>query len=193
MCELVLGRRGEGPDLTDLRVRFAQVSAALRERAVTNIAAWRYTPLLFAAEVGVDPGDPAPGPAAFHAFCARTQRDWPLTGTVPTSDATRRSADTRAALAALTEHPEGFAAVVRRATEHTARLGVRAPDPHLAWTAWQTASALGSPNPQRLLAAVRTAARGAVCTPGGRSLTRRTRRPWNGSCSPAPAARRGRR
>ncbi|MGP4111250.1 malto-oligosyltrehalose synthase [Streptomyces sp. 4N509B] len=159
--ELLLGRYGEGPELTDLRVRFAQVTAALRAKSVEDTACYRYTPLLFAAEVGGDPDAPALDPAGFHAFCARVQRDWPLTGTALTTHDTKRSADVRAALAALTEHPRGWAEVVTRATEQTARAGVRAPDPHLAWTAWQTAFAMGFPEPERLLATMRKSAREA--------------------------------
>jgi (1->4)-alpha-D-glucan 1-alpha-D-glucosylmutase len=148
---LVLGQYGEGPALSEVRVRFAQVSAALRAKAVEDTACYRYTPLLSAAEVGGDPGAPALPPEAFHAFCARMQRDWPLTGTVLTTHDTKRSGDVRAALAALSEHPRGWAELVGRLTEETARTGVRAPDPHLAWTAWQTAFALGFPYEERLL------------------------------------------
>lgn len=152
--DLVLGRFGEGGDLTDVRVRFAQVAAALRAKAVEDTACYRYTPLLATAEVGGDPGRPALPPEAFHAYCARIQRDWPLTGTVLSTHDTKRSGDVRAALAALTEHPRGWAELVLRLTEETARAGVRAPDPHLAWTAWQTAFALGVPDRERMLAAM---------------------------------------
>ncbi|MEO3753838.1 malto-oligosyltrehalose synthase [Streptomyces sp. B6B3] len=159
--DLVLGRFGEGPDLTEVRIRFAQVSAALRAKAVEDTACYRYTPLLSAAEVGGDPGQPALPPEAFHAFCARTQRDWPLTGTVLSTHDTKRSGDVRAALATLTEHPRGWTDLVSVLTEETARAGVRAPDPHLAWTAWQTAFALGFPDRERLLAAMLKSAREA--------------------------------
>jgi (1->4)-alpha-D-glucan 1-alpha-D-glucosylmutase len=152
--ELALGRFGEGETLTDFRVRFAQVSSALRAKAMEDTACYRYAPLLSAAEVGGDPGAPALPPAAFHAFCARIQRDWPLTGTVLSTHDTKRSGDVRATLAALSEHPRGWAELVTRLTEDTARSGVRAPDPHLAWTTWQTAFALGFPDRERLLAAL---------------------------------------
>ncbi|MGP3970699.1 malto-oligosyltrehalose synthase [Streptomyces sp. 6N223] len=151
---LVLGQYGEGPGLTEVRVRFAQVSAALRAKAVEDTACYRYTPLLSAAEVGGDPGAPVLAPEAFHAYCARIQRDWPLTGTVLTTHDTKRSGDVRAALAALSEDPRGWGELVARLTEETARAGVRAPDPHLAWTAWQTAFAVGFPDQERLLAAM---------------------------------------
>ncbi|MDT0266306.1 malto-oligosyltrehalose synthase [Streptomyces sp. DSM 44915] len=150
--ELALGRFGDAADQADFRVRFAQVASALRAKAVEDTAGYRYTPLLSAAEVGGDPGMPALPPAAFHAFCARTQRDWPLTGTVLTTHDTKRSGDVRAAQAVLTERPRDWAALVSQLTEATAATGVRAPDPHLAWGTWQTAFALGHPDRERLLA-----------------------------------------
>ncbi|WP_062214195.1 malto-oligosyltrehalose synthase [Streptomyces sp. NBRC 109706] len=150
--DLALGRFGEGADRTDFRVRFAQVASALRAKAVEDTAGYRYVPLLSAAEVGMDPGSPALPPAAFHAFCARLQRDWPLTGTVLTTHDTKRSGDVRAAQATLTERPRDWAALVTQVTEATAAAGIRPPDPHLAWTTWQTAFGLGGQDRQRLLA-----------------------------------------
>ncbi|WP_059011340.1 malto-oligosyltrehalose synthase [Streptomyces specialis] len=150
--ELALGRFGEGTDLTAFRVRFAQVSSALRAKSVEDTAGYRFSPLLSAAEVGGDPGRPALPPEAFHTFCARLQRDWPLTGTVLSTHDTKRSADVRATIATLSEHPRGWADLVARLTAETARDGVRAPDPHVAWTTWQTAFALGFPDKERLLA-----------------------------------------
>ncbi|ONK10644.1 malto-oligosyltrehalose synthase [Streptomyces sp. MP131-18] len=152
--ELALGRFGEGEGLTDFRVRFAQVSSALRAKAVEDTACYRYAPLLSAAEVGGDPGQPALPPDAFHSFCARLQRDWPLTGTVLSTHDTKRSGDVRATVSALSEHPRGWSELVTRLTESTARAGVRAPDPHVAWATWQTAFALGFPDRERLLAAM---------------------------------------
>jgi (1->4)-alpha-D-glucan 1-alpha-D-glucosylmutase len=168
--ELALGRLATGPDADDFRVRFAQVSSALRAKAVEDTAFYRYTPLLSACEVGGEPGSPTLSPAAFHAYCARVQRDWPLTGTVLSTHDTKRSADVRAVLRALAEHPDGWARVLPRLTEETARTGSRAPDPHLAWTVWQSALGLGADGaeedgPERLLATVLKSAReGALHT-----------------------------
>ncbi|MDT0305726.1 malto-oligosyltrehalose synthase [Streptomyces sp. DSM 44917] len=157
--ELALGRFGEGPGLSDFRVRFGQVSSALRAKAMEDTACYRYAPLLSAAEVGGDPGRPALPPADFHAFCARIQRDWPLTGTVLATHDTKRSGDVRAAVVALAEHPVGWAESVSRLTEETAAAGVRAPDPHVAWIAWQTAFAFDFPERERLVAALLKTAR----------------------------------
>ncbi|MGP3940566.1 malto-oligosyltrehalose synthase [Streptomyces sp. 6N106] len=147
--DAALGRLGDGPDHRDFCARFAQTAAALRAKSVEDTAFYRYTPLLSAAEVGGDPGRPAVAPEEFHAFAARLLRDWPATGTVLSTHDTKRSADARARLAALTECPGWWARMVEELTR-----SVPAPDPQLAWTAWQTALALGHGDAARLVPAV---------------------------------------
>ncbi|MGW7514954.1 malto-oligosyltrehalose synthase [Streptomyces sp. NPDC054796] len=139
--DLALGRLGEGPGQRDFAARFAQVSSALRAKSVEDAAFYRYIPLLSACEVGGSPGAPAVAPDAFHAYCARLQRDWPTTATALSTHDTKRSADVRAALATLTECPGRWA----RFLEDTRITGAtdRAPDRHTAWAAWQTAVGLG--------------------------------------------------
>jgi (1->4)-alpha-D-glucan 1-alpha-D-glucosylmutase len=137
--DLVLGRAGDGPDLMELRTRFAQTSSALRAKSVEDTAFYRYVPLLSATEVGGEPGSPAVSPARFHAYCARVQRDWPLTGTVVSTHDTKRSADVRAALAVLTQCPGRWADVLAEVTHD----GEGVPDGQLAWAAWQTVFGLG--------------------------------------------------
>ncbi|MYV54610.1 malto-oligosyltrehalose synthase [Streptomyces sp. SID3212] len=131
--ELALGRLGTGPDHVAFCARFAQTSSALRAKSVEDTAFYRYVPLISANEVGGDPGDPAVSPERFHAYCARLARDWPTTGTVLTTHDTKRSADVRAGIAVLSECPERWGDLLERVT------GVAAPDPQMAWQAWQTA------------------------------------------------------
>ncbi|NEY34159.1 malto-oligosyltrehalose synthase [Streptomyces sp. PRKS01-65] len=144
--DLVLGRAGDGPDHVEFRTRFAQTASALRAKSVEDTAFYRYVPLLSANEVGGDPGAPAISPERFHAYCARVQRDWPLTGTVVTTHDTKRSADVRAALAVLTEAPRRWADVLAEA----AGAGDGAPDGQLAWAAWQTVFGLGPADGERV-------------------------------------------
>ncbi|MEU5197724.1 malto-oligosyltrehalose synthase [Streptomyces scabiei] len=144
--DLVLGRVGEGPEHAEFRARFAQTSSALRAKSVEDTAFYRYVPLLSANEVGGDPGSPAVSVRDFHAYCARVQRDWPATGTVLSTHDTKRSADVRAAVAVLAECPGRWAGVLADVT----RDGPGAPDPQLAWAAWQTAFGLGPADPDRL-------------------------------------------
>ncbi|MEU6314776.1 malto-oligosyltrehalose synthase [Streptomyces sp. NPDC047014] len=131
--------------------RFAQTSAALRAKSLEDRAFYRYAPLLSATEVGGEPGRPAVAPAEFHAYCAELERDWPASGTVLSTHDTKRSADVRARISALSQAPEAMGRP-------------EGADPHLAWTARQTALGLG-PVPEAvprladaLLKAVREAA-----------------------------------
>ncbi|MEU6477613.1 malto-oligosyltrehalose synthase [Streptomyces sp. NPDC047017] len=144
--DLVTGRAGDGPDVVELRTRFAQAASALRAKSVEDTAYYRYVPLLSANEVGGDPGQPGVSPEDFHAYCARVQRDWPVTGTVVSTHDTKRSADVRAALAVLTECPERWARVLAEVTGE----GGSGPDAQVAWAAWQTVFGLGQADPERV-------------------------------------------
>ncbi|BAU86853.1 malto-oligosyltrehalose synthase [Streptomyces laurentii] len=148
---LALGTYGDGTEHRAFRARFAQTASALRAKSVEDTAFYRYTPLLSANEVGGDPGRPAVSPDEFHAFCARLARDWPATGTVLSTHDTKRSADVRAGIAVLSQCPERWAELLAEVTGGTDGAdSAAAPDPHLAWTAWQTAFGFGSPDPERL-------------------------------------------
>ncbi|MEU5821390.1 malto-oligosyltrehalose synthase [Streptomyces sp. NPDC047803] len=133
--DLALGLLGDGADRAAFCARFAQTSSALRAKAVEDTAYYRYLPLISANEVGGDPGHPAVEPEDFHAFCTRLARDWPATGTALTTHDTKRSADVRAGIAVLSQCPGRWAGLVAG----LARSAQAAPDPQLAWQAWQTA------------------------------------------------------
>ncbi|MFI6408397.1 malto-oligosyltrehalose synthase [Streptomyces sp. NPDC050548] len=148
--DLLLGRYGDGPEEVEFRVRFAQTASALRAKSVEDTAFYRYVPLLSATEVGGNPGSPAVSPEDFHAYCARVQRDWPVSGTVLSTHDTKRSADVRAALAVLTEVPERWADVLTEVT----RTGEGVPDAQLAWAAWQTVFGLGTADAERVQGAL---------------------------------------
>ncbi|MFG3282326.1 malto-oligosyltrehalose synthase [Streptomyces sp. NPDC048111] len=153
---LALGTLGDGPDEARFRTRFAQTSSALHAKSVEDTAFYRYTPLLSVNEVGGDPARPSVTPEEFHAFCARLARDWPATGTVLSTHDTKRSADVRARIAVLSECPQRWAALLERLA------GAGAPDPQLAWIAWQTSVGLaGLPATERLEAALLKAVREA--------------------------------
>ncbi|MFF2848337.1 malto-oligosyltrehalose synthase [Streptomyces sp. NPDC058001] len=149
--DFLTGGYGHGPDQDGFRARFGQTASALHAKSVEDTAFYRYTPLLSATEVGGNPGSPSVTPEDFHAFCARVQRDWPLTGTALSTHDTKRSADLRAGIAVLTECPGRWAALLADVTAGTAGLaGVRAPDPQAVWVVWQTAVAFGFPSGERL-------------------------------------------
>ncbi|MFF5128799.1 malto-oligosyltrehalose synthase [Streptomyces syringium] len=137
--DAALGRLGDGPDHRDFCARFAQTASALRAKSVEDTAFYRYVPLLSANEVGGTPQRPAVSPGEFHAYCARLRRDWPATGTVLSTHDTKRSADARARIAALTQYPRRWADLMDRLAALAA-----APDPHVAWVAWQSALGIGA-------------------------------------------------
>ncbi len=150
--DLALGRFQDDPDCADFAARFAQTASALHAKSVEDTAFYRYPVLLSACEVGGDPGEPALGPEIFHAFCARTQRDRPLTGTVLSTHDTKRSADVRARIAVLSECPDRWRDVLGElsggADGAVGGMGVDGTgpaDPMVSWLAWQTAFGLGAP------------------------------------------------
>ncbi|MEV5612677.1 malto-oligosyltrehalose synthase [Streptomyces sp. NPDC052225] len=160
--ELALGRRGTGPRHRAFRDRFAQTASALRAKSVEDKAFYRHTPLLSALEVGGCPDAPATAAEAFHAYCARVQRDWPYTSTALSTHDTKRSADVRAGIAVLTQCPGRWEALLAGVTERTAHGGgTSAPDLQLAWAAWQTVAGLGPAEPERLQRAMLKHAREA--------------------------------
>ncbi|OLZ67435.1 malto-oligosyltrehalose synthase [Streptomyces sp. IMTB 2501] len=135
-------------DRVEFRTRFAQTASALRAKSVEDTAFYRYVPLLSATEVGGDPGRPGVSPEDFHAYCARVQRDWPVTGTVVSTHDTKRSADVRAALAVLTECPGRWAELLAEVARFEEDPGE--PDGQLAWAAWQTVFGLGPAEEERV-------------------------------------------
>ncbi|MFI9246746.1 malto-oligosyltrehalose synthase [Streptomyces sp. NPDC053086] len=137
-------------DRVEFRTRFAQTASALRAKSVEDTAFYRYVPLLSAAEVGGDPGSPGVFPEDFHTYCARVQRDWPLTGTVVTTHDTKRSADVRAALAVLTECPDRWTKLLAEVSRDVQG----APDGQLAWAAWQMVFGLGPAEEERVQGAL---------------------------------------
>ncbi|MFE6891075.1 malto-oligosyltrehalose synthase [Streptomyces sp. NPDC057694] len=154
--DLALGLLGAGPRHEAFRARFAQTSSALRAKSVEDAAFYRYTPLLSALEVGGCPREPAVSAEAFHAYCARVQRDWPDTSTVLSTHDTKRSADVRAGISVLTQCPDRWETLLSEVAGRAT-----APDPQLAWAAWQMVAGLGPAEPERLQQAMLKHAREA--------------------------------
>ncbi|WP_128374754.1 malto-oligosyltrehalose synthase [Streptomyces cavernae] len=138
--DLVLGRAEDSAEHRAFRARFAQTSSALRAKSVEDTAFYRYVPLLSATEVGGEPGRPAVSPEEFHGYCARVQRDWPVTGTVLSTHDTKRSADVRAAISVLSQCPQRWGEVI----------GEPGADPLVMWAARQTEFGLGHFDEERI-------------------------------------------
>jgi (1->4)-alpha-D-glucan 1-alpha-D-glucosylmutase len=165
--DLALGALGRSPDKDDFVARFAQVSTAVRAKAVEDTAFYRWFPLLSLNEVGGEPDGRGTEPDEFHAFCARLQRDWPATGTVLSTHDTKRSADVRARIAVLSEAPQEWRQWLADADGAYAHLRAGVPDRHAQYLVWQTLVGAGAdPDdvgacPARVVEAVRKSLREA--------------------------------
>lgn len=123
----------------EFMIRFQQVCAATQAKGVEDTAAYRWTRLVSANEVGSDPDRPASDPAGFHQLALRLATDWPATMTTLSTHDTKRQEDVRLRLAALAESPVGWRRAVETWHDQTASLpGAHPPDPQTEYLLWQT-------------------------------------------------------
>ncbi|MEM7643036.1 MAG: malto-oligosyltrehalose synthase [Pseudomonadota bacterium] len=122
------------PGNAELRIRLQQLTGAAIAKAQEDTAFYRWTPLLSANEVGGEPDEPAMDAGAFHAAMVRRQTEQPHGLTLISSHDTKRSADARMRIAAISHDP---------AARDTLMNMVRPiPDPwrwYLAQSAWAAA------------------------------------------------------
>jgi (1->4)-alpha-D-glucan 1-alpha-D-glucosylmutase len=94
-----------------LLVRWEQLSGAVMAKGHEDTAEYRISAALALADVGGDPGDDARDAVArFHTQQETRVADGRAGMTATTTHDTKRSEDTRARLAALTEHADAYAA-----------------------------------------------------------------------------------
>jgi (1->4)-alpha-D-glucan 1-alpha-D-glucosylmutase len=165
---LLLGRgvdAGRRPIRDELIIRFQQTCAAVQAKGVEDTAAYRWTRLVSANEVGADPDHPARGAVEFHRFARRLADDWPASMTTLSTHDTKRQEDVRARLAALAESPAAWANEVtfwhRRAGELSG--GARL-DPPSEYLMWQTLVGAWPIDADRLTSYLRKAMREAKLT-----------------------------
>ncbi len=82
--------------------RFQQLTGPAMAKSVEDTAFYRFLPVPAANEVGGHPGEPFVSVAELHEHNGRIQRDWPTTMTALSTHDTKRSADVRSRLDALT-------------------------------------------------------------------------------------------
>ena len=165
---LLLGRGVEAglrPVRDELIIRFQQTCAAVQAKGVEDTAAYRWTRLISANEVGGDPDHPGRGAAEFHRFARRLADDWPASMTTLSTHDTKRQEDVRARLAVLAESPEAWAREVAiwhgRASELSG--GPRL-DPPTEYLMWQTLVGAWPIDADRLTSYLRKAMREAKLT-----------------------------
>ena len=85
--------------------RFQQLTGPVAAKGEEDTALYRWLPLPHRCEVGVDPSRATTTADAWNAACAVAQQRWPERLTTLSTHDTKRSADARARLAALTTVP----------------------------------------------------------------------------------------
>lgn len=93
--------------------RFQQTTGAVMAKGVEDTAFYRYTRFVALNEVGGDPGRFGWSVEDFHAASTLRAKRFPRAMLATTTHDTKRSADVRARLVALTHHAERWAEVVR--------------------------------------------------------------------------------
>jgi (1->4)-alpha-D-glucan 1-alpha-D-glucosylmutase len=139
LADILLGRhRGRVED--ELVARFQQVTGPVMAKGVEDTTFYTYNRLVILNEVGGSPGRFGVAPEEFHDGNEHVARNWPGTLLATSTHDTKRSEDTRARIALLSEIPTRFAAAVsewsRFGDRHRADPSL--PDRNAEWLLYQT-------------------------------------------------------
>jgi (1->4)-alpha-D-glucan 1-alpha-D-glucosylmutase len=93
--------------------RWQQFTGSIMAKGLEDTALYIYFPLASLNEVGGDPRLSLADPSAFHELIAMRQKNWPNSMNATTTHDTKRSEDTRARIAILSEIPEKSEAALR--------------------------------------------------------------------------------
>ena len=93
--------------------RWQQFTGSIMAKGMEDTALYIYFPLASLNEVGGDPRLSSADPSKFHKLIARRQKNWPNSMNATTTHDTKRSEDTRARIAVLSEIPEKWEAALR--------------------------------------------------------------------------------
>jgi (1->4)-alpha-D-glucan 1-alpha-D-glucosylmutase len=105
LTDVLTGRLvGEAESL--VVTRFQQLTGPVAAKGEEDTALYRWLPLPHRCEVGADPGRTTLGAEDWHAACTQAQTRHPQRLTTLSTHDTKRSADARARLAALTATPD---------------------------------------------------------------------------------------
>ena len=128
-----LDRQVTGDPTGELATRIQQTSGMVVAKGTEDTVFYRYTRFAALNEVGGSPDRFGIDLDTFHALAAKRDSGAPATMTTLTTHDTKRSEDTRARMAVLSEIADEFADAVRVWSAHC-RLG----EPSLELLAWQT-------------------------------------------------------
>ena len=93
--------------------RWQQFTGSIMAKGLEDTALYIYFPLASLNEVGGDPRVPTTGHSSFHELIARRQMNWPDSINATTTHDTKRSEDTRARIAILSEIPGRWESALR--------------------------------------------------------------------------------
>jgi (1->4)-alpha-D-glucan 1-alpha-D-glucosylmutase len=93
--------------------RWQQFTGSIMAKGMEDTALYIYFPLASLNEVGGDPRVSTTDHSAFHQLIATRQKNWPDSMNATTTHDTKRSEDTRARIAVLSEIPEKWEAALR--------------------------------------------------------------------------------
>lgn len=145
----------------EFRVRFQQTCGPIQAKGIEDTAFYRWFHLTALNEVGGNPGEFGITPRELHRFAERILADWPDTLTALSTHDTKRSEDTRARLAPLSEVPVQWSAWMHSAIALAKDVRLHELDPATEYLIWQTLVATWPITPQRLKTYTRKAVREA--------------------------------
>lgn len=150
-----------GPAEALVVTRFQQLTGPLAAKGEEDTAVYRWLPLPHRCEVGADPSRPTVTADEWHAACATAQARWPERLTTLSTHDTKRSADARARLAALTGDPTGTLDAFDRWWAAVQGAGADGVDVGSAWLAFHALVAAWPLDAERAWVAIRKSVREA--------------------------------
>ncbi len=151
IARVMTGEAGNEPDRAPFVVRLQQVSGPAAAKGVEDNALYVYVPLASRNEVGGAPDRPLDDAVGrLHQANARRAQNWPLGLICTNTHDTKRSADVRARIDALSEMPQEWERTIRRwrklNTRHRRVVNGRlAPGTNAEYLLYQTLVALWPP------------------------------------------------
>jgi (1->4)-alpha-D-glucan 1-alpha-D-glucosylmutase len=133
LVEAVLLGRLRGECEAEVALRFQQLTGPVAAKGEEDTALYRWLPLPHRCEVGADPGVTSLDADSWHRAASVAARRWPRRMTALSTHDTKRSADVRARLAALTTIDDEVERAWK-AWSHAAG----AEDPRAAWLVFHT-------------------------------------------------------
>lgn len=165
--DLALGRPVDaetepaGAARAEFVVRFQQTCGPIQAKGIEDTAFYRWFHLTALNEVGGNPGEFGITPQELHRFAEHILTHWPDSLTALSTHDTKRSEDTRARLAPLSELPVQWSAWMHTAIGLAKDAVLHALDPATEYLLWQTLVATWPISPERLKTYARKAVREA--------------------------------